>query len=130
MSKTRSTPTVARYKGAKSKSVRIVILLMSDGLRPAPRRAAGLARQTLWGPPDVDLGKVGRTSRPRRTRPERKSDNRLPPISGRGKAGSRGRGRIERPGAEGQAGGKPAAGPEAGESAASPQRAAHRGQGG
>src|SRR5215217_5035346 len=36
MSKTRSKPTVARYRGAKSKSVRIVILLMSDGFATGP----------------------------------------------------------------------------------------------
>src|SRR4029453_14529631 len=116
MSKTRSNPTVARYKGAKSKSVRIVILLMSDGLRPAPRRAAGLARQTLWGPPDVDLGKGGRASRPPRTGPERKPDKPPPQIQGGEKAGPRGRGRMETPAAEAKAGGKPSAGPEAGQS--------------
>src|SRR5689334_24040465 len=36
MSNTRSKPTVARYRGAKSKSVRMVILLMSDGFATGP----------------------------------------------------------------------------------------------
>src|SRR5687768_11121732 len=35
------------------------------GLRPAPRRAAGRARQALAGPPEIDLGKAAGTSRSR-----------------------------------------------------------------
>src|SRR5687767_544860 len=50
MSKTRSKPTVARYRGAKSKSVRIVILLMSDGCATGPPQGGRPCEADPCGP--------------------------------------------------------------------------------
>src|SRR5690242_21721391 len=64
MSNTRSKPTVARYRGAKSKSVRMVILRMSDGFATGPPQGGRPCEADPPGPPNVDLGKVVAPSRP------------------------------------------------------------------